>query len=53
MFHCDTFRCISVFLNETDYLEKSLGLVMEVLEITLSVQRQHIYLEVSNKLKIR
>lgn len=39
-------RCISVFLNEADFLEKSLGLIIEVLEIILSVQRQHIYLEV-------
>lgn len=40
------FRYVSDFLNEADYLEKSLGLIMEVLEIILSVQRQHIYLEV-------
>jgi hypothetical protein len=40
-------RYISVFLNEADFLEKSLGLIMEVLEIILSVQRQHIYLEVN------
>lgn len=40
------YRYISVFLNEADFLEKSLGLIMEVLEIILSVQRQHIYLEV-------
>lgn len=40
-------RYISVFLNEADFLEKSLGLITEVLEIILSVQRQHIYLEVN------
>lgn len=40
-------RYISVFLNEADFLEKSIGLIMEVLEIILSVQRQHIYLEVN------
>ncbi|CAI6360698.1 unnamed protein product [Macrosiphum euphorbiae] len=38
-------KYISVFLNEADFLEKSIGLIMEVLEIILSVQRQHIYLE--------
>ncbi|XP_060835340.1 dynein axonemal heavy chain 2-like [Rhopalosiphum padi] len=38
-------KYISVFLNEADFLEKSLGLITEVLEIILSVQRQHIYLE--------
>lgn len=41
------YRYISVFLNEADFLEKSLGIIMEVLEIILSVQRQHVYLEVS------
>lgn len=41
------YRHVTVFLAEADFLEKSLGLVTEVLEIMLSVQRQHIYLEVS------
>lgn len=41
------YRHVTVFLAEADFLEKSLGLVMEVLEIMLSVQRQHVYLEVS------
>ncbi|VVC43185.1 Dynein heavy chain, domain-2,Dynein heavy chain domain,Dynein heavy chain, domain-1,Dynein heavy chain, P- [Cinara cedri] len=40
-----TSKYISIFMNETDILEKSLGLVMEVLEIILLVQRQYIYLE--------
>lgn len=41
------YRHVTVFLAEADFLEKSLGLVTEVLEIMLSVQRQHVYLEVS------
>lgn len=45
-FQC--LRYISVFLSEADYLEKSLGLIMEVLEVIISVQRQYIYLEVSS-----
>ncbi|XP_050431508.1 dynein axonemal heavy chain 2 [Adelges cooleyi] len=38
-------KYISIFLEEADYWEKGLGTVMEVLEMTLNVQRLYIYLE--------
>lgn len=41
------FRYISIFIKEVNYLEKSLALIMEVLEMMLSVQRQHVYAEVN------
>lgn len=39
-------RFISMFIKEADYWEKGLSLVTEVLETTLSVQRQYFYAEV-------
>ncbi|XP_050440794.1 dynein axonemal heavy chain 2-like [Adelges cooleyi] len=38
-------KFIPLSYNEADGLEKELGLVMETLELTFSVQRQYLYLE--------
>ncbi|XP_050531221.1 dynein axonemal heavy chain 2 isoform X2 [Daktulosphaira vitifoliae] len=38
-------KYVSIFLEEADYWEKGLGIVMEVLEMTLNVQRLYFYLE--------
>lgn len=48
-FQCENvrFRYISIFIKEANYLEKSLTLIMEVLETILSVQRQYVYAEVN------
>lgn len=43
----NVYRYISVFIKEADYWEKGLSLVMEVLDLTLSVQRQYLYASVS------
>lgn len=53
-FQCENarFRYISIFIKEANYLEKSLALIMEVLEMILSVQRQYVYAEVYRRLRM-
>jgi len=43
------FRYISIFFKEADHWSKGISLVTDVLELTLSVQRQLLYAMVSQQ----
>lgn len=42
-------RFVKAFEQEVDYWERTLSHILEVIEVTLTVQRQWMYLEVSYK----
>ena len=44
-------RFVKAFEKEVDYWERTLSHILEVIEMTLTVQRQWMYLEVWNLLK--